>query len=207
MMGPLITAEHRDRVRAYVEGAASEGAKVVVDGSGFSLGPDFFTGCSLLDEVVPGMRVYDDEIFGPVLCVVRAPSFDEALSLVNASPYGNGAAVFTRDGGAARRFDREVQAGMVGVNVPVPVPAAAHSFGGWKASIFGDSSIYGPDGIRFYTRPKVVTSRWPEVGSSSLDLGFPSGQLTAALVRLMNGHALRLARCERASAENAGNAR
>ncbi len=176
MMGPLITAEHRDRVRSYVAGAAAEGAKVVVDGSGFSLGGGYFVGCSLLDEVTPGMRVYDEEIFGPVLCVVRAGSLGEAMDLVNASPYGNGAAVFTRDGGAARRFEREVQAGMVGINVPIPVPSAAHSFGGWKSSLFGDSSIYGPDGIRFYTRPKVVTSRWPETGSSSVDLGFPAGR-------------------------------
>ena len=136
----------------------------------------FFVGCSLLDDVKPGMRVYDDEIFGPVLSVVRVPTFDEALALVNDNPYGNGTALFTRDGGMARRFEREVQVGMVGINVPIPVPVASHSFGGWKASIFGDSSIYGPDGIRFYTRPKVVTSRWPDAGPSSVELHFPTNR-------------------------------
>ncbi len=176
MMGPLITAEHRDRVQSYVEHAADEGAKVVVDGSTMLPGSGFFVGCSLLDDVKPGMRVYDDEIFGPVLSVVRVPTLDEALTLVNDNPYGNGTALFTRDGGMARRFEREVQVGMVGINVPVPVPVAAHSFGGWKASIFGDSSIYGPDGIRFYTRPKVVTSRWPDRGPSSMELQFPTNR-------------------------------
>jgi malonate-semialdehyde dehydrogenase (acetylating)/methylmalonate-semialdehyde dehydrogenase len=176
MMGPLITAEHRDRVRSYVERAADEGAKVVVDGSITEDGPGFFVGCSLLDDVKPGMRVYDDEIFGPVLSVVRVPTFDEALALVNDNPYGNGTALFTRDGGMARRFEREVQVGMVGINVPIPVPVASHSFGGWKASIFGDSSIYGPDGIRFYTRPKVVTSRWPDAGPSAVELYFPTNR-------------------------------
>ena len=175
MMGPLITAEHRDRVRAYVEGAAGEGARVVVDGSSAVPGAGFFLGPSLLDEVEPGMRVYDDEIFGPVLGVVRVATFDEALALVDANPYGNGVAVFTRDGGAARQFERKVRVGMVGINVPIPVPVAAHSFGGWKASIFGDHPIYGPEGIRFYTRPKVVTSRWPDPASSVIDLGFPHG--------------------------------
>jgi malonate-semialdehyde dehydrogenase (acetylating)/methylmalonate-semialdehyde dehydrogenase len=175
MMGPLITAEHRDRVRAYVEGAAGEGARVVIDGSAAVPGAGFFLGPSLLDEVEPGMRVYDDEIFGPVLGVVRVATFDEALALVDANPYGNGVAVFTRDGGAARQFERKVRVGMVGINVPIPVPVAAHSFGGWKASIFGDHPIYGPEGIRFYTRPKVVTSRWPDPASSVIDLGFPHG--------------------------------
>jgi malonate-semialdehyde dehydrogenase (acetylating)/methylmalonate-semialdehyde dehydrogenase len=176
MMGPLITGEHRDRVRSYVEGASDEGARVVVDGSGTESGAGFFLGCSLLDDVKPGMRVYDDEIFGPVLSVVRVPTLDEALALVNANPYGNGTAIFTRDGGAARRFEREVHVGMVGVNVPIPVPVAAHSFGGWKASIFGDSSMYGPDGIRFYTRPKVVTSRWPDPGPGTVELHFPTNR-------------------------------
>ena len=176
-MGPLITPEHRDRVRSYVAGAADEGARVVADGlvSGVPDGSGgFFVGCTLLDDVKPGMRVYDDEIFGPVLSVVRVETFDEAVALVNANPYGNGVALFTRDGGAARRFEREVQVGMIGINVPIPVPAAAHSFGGWKASLFGDSSIYGPEGIRFYTRPKVVTSRWPDPATSTVDLGFPT---------------------------------
>jgi malonate-semialdehyde dehydrogenase (acetylating) / methylmalonate-semialdehyde dehydrogenase len=174
MMGPLITDEHRERVRSYVAGAAAEGARVVVDGSAApGEGDGFFLGCSLVDAVEPGMRVYDDEIFGPVLSVVRVATFDEAVALVNANPYGNGAAVFTRDGGAARRFERTVRAGMVGINVPIPVPVASHSFGGWKASLFGDHPIYGPEGIRFYTRPKVVTSRWPDPASSEVDLGFP----------------------------------
>ena len=176
MMGPLITAGHRDRVRSYVDGAADEGARVVVDGSDAVLGEGFFVGCSLLDEVKPGMRVYDDEIFGPVLSVVRVGTFEEAVALVNANPYGNGVALFTRDGGAARQFEREVQVGMVGINVPIPVPVAAHSFGGWKASLFGDSPIYGPEGVRFYTRSKVVTSRWPDPASSAIDLGFPTNR-------------------------------
>ena len=176
MMGPLITREHRDRVRSYVDGATGEGATVVVDGTTMDAGEGFFLGCSLIDSVTPGMKVYDDEIFGPVLSVVRVPTFAEAVRLVNSNQYGNGVAVFTRDGGAARRFERSVQVGMVGINVPVPVPVASYSFGGWKSSIFGDNPIYGPEGVRFYTRPKVVTSRWPEVASNSLDLGFPTGR-------------------------------
>jgi malonate-semialdehyde dehydrogenase (acetylating)/methylmalonate-semialdehyde dehydrogenase len=174
MMGPLVTGEHRDRVRSYVDGAAHEGAAVVVDGSAAPRDEGFFLGCTLLDGVKPGMRAYDDEIFGPVLSVVRVPSFDEAVTLVNANPYGNGVALFTRDGGAARRFERDIHIGMVGINVPIPVPAASHSFGGWKSSLFGDSPIYGPEGIRFYTRPKVVTSRWPDPATSMIDLGFPT---------------------------------
>jgi malonate-semialdehyde dehydrogenase (acetylating)/methylmalonate-semialdehyde dehydrogenase len=178
MMGPLITAAHRDRVGSYVAGAAAEGATVVVDGvdggpSSPELGDGFFLGCSLLDGVTPGTRAYDDEIFGPVLSIVRVATYDEAVRLVNANPYGNGVALFTRDGGAARRFEREVTVGMIGVNVAIPVPVAGFSFGGWKASLFGDSPIYGPEGIRFYTRPKVVTSRWPDPASSTIDLGFP----------------------------------
>ena len=176
MMGPLITAEHQRRVQAYVEEAVHEGATVVADGSDRPDGPGFFVGCALLDHVKPGMAVYDDEIFGPVLNVVRVPTFDEALALVNDNPYGNGAAVFTRDGAIARRFERGVSAGMVGVNVPVPVPAAAHSFGGWKSSMFGGFPIYGPEGVRFYTRPKVVTSRWPESGPEGMDLHFPTNR-------------------------------
>jgi malonate-semialdehyde dehydrogenase (acetylating)/methylmalonate-semialdehyde dehydrogenase len=172
-MGPLITAEHRDRVRSYLDGAAAEGAKLVVDGRERAQPPGFFLGCSLVDRVQPGMKLYDDEIFGPVLGIARAASFDEALALVNQSPYGNGVALFTRDGGAARRFELEVQAGMVGINVPIPVPVAYHSFGGWKASLFGDTTMYGPEGIRFYTRPKVVTTRWPDPSTSRVDLGFP----------------------------------
>ena len=174
MMGPLITAEHRDRVRSYVERAAGEGATVVVDGTTSPISDGFFVGCSLLDAVEPGMRAYDDEIFGPVLSVVRVTDFDDALALVNANLYGNGVALFTRDGGAARRFEREVNVGMVGINVPIPVPVASHSFGGWKASLFGDTTMYGPEGIRFYTRPKVVTSRWPDPSTSAINLDFPS---------------------------------
>ncbi|MCB1284624.1 MAG: CoA-acylating methylmalonate-semialdehyde dehydrogenase [Microthrixaceae bacterium] len=174
MMGPLITEAHRDRVRGYVDGAPAEGATIVVDGTDGIPADGFYHGCALLDHVTPGMKAYDDEIFGPVLSVVRVDTFDEALTLVNDNPYGNGTAVFTRDGGAAREFERKVQAGMVGINVPIPVPVAWHSFGGWKASIFGDSAIYGPDGIRFYTRPKVVTTRWPDPASSAIDLGFPT---------------------------------
>jgi len=173
MMGPLITREHRDRVRSYVENAPAEGARVVADGSTTASSDGFFFGCALLDGVQPGMKAYDDEIFGPVLSVVRVASYDDAVALVNANPYGNGVAVFTRDGGAARRFQREVTVGMVGVNVPVPVPVASHSFGGWKASLFGDHPIYGPEGIRFYTRSKVVTTRWPDPATSTIDLGFP----------------------------------
>ena len=171
-MGPLVTAEHRDRVRSYIDGAESEGARLVVDGRG-EWTDGFFLGCTLLDEVRPGMRAYDDEIFGPVLSVVRVPSYDDAVALVNANPYGNGTALYTRDGGAARRFQREVTSGMLGVNVAIPVPVGFHSFGGWKASLFGDSAMYGPEGIRFYTRPKVVTTRWPDPATSEIDLGFP----------------------------------
>jgi malonate-semialdehyde dehydrogenase (acetylating)/methylmalonate-semialdehyde dehydrogenase len=174
MMGPLITREHRDRVRSYVERAADEGAQVVVDGSIAVASDGFFLGCSLLDGVEPGMRVYDDEIFGPVLSVVRVATYDQAVALVNANPYGNGVALFTRDGGVARRFEREIEVGMIGINVPIPVPVGWHSFGGWKASLFGDAPMYGPEGIRFYTRPKTITSRWPDPASSTIDLGFPT---------------------------------
>jgi malonate-semialdehyde dehydrogenase (acetylating)/methylmalonate-semialdehyde dehydrogenase len=177
MMGPLITREHRDRVCSYVSRAADEGATVVVDGTEgiteITVG-GFFVGCTLLDGVEPGMRVYDDEVFGPVLSVVRVATYEDAIALVNANPYGNGVALFTRDGGTARRFERDVEVGMIGINVPIPVPVAWHSFGGWKASLFGDAPMYGPEGIRFYTKPKVVTSRWPDSASSAIDLGFPS---------------------------------
>jgi malonate-semialdehyde dehydrogenase (acetylating) / methylmalonate-semialdehyde dehydrogenase len=174
-MGPLVTAQHRDRVRSYIDGAEAEGARLVVDGraGAEAAGEGFFLGCTLLDQVRPGMRAYDDEIFGPVLSVVRVADYEEAVALVNASPFGNGTAIFTRDGGAARRFQRDVTAGMVGVNVAIPVPVGFHSFGGWKSSLFGDSAMYGPEGIRFYTRPKVVTTRWPDPATSEIDLGFP----------------------------------
>jgi malonate-semialdehyde dehydrogenase (acetylating)/methylmalonate-semialdehyde dehydrogenase len=173
-MGPLITAEHRDRVAGYLDSAAAEGADVVVDGRRADVpGDGFFLAPSLVDAVTPAMAVYRDEVFGPVLSVVRADTYAEAVELVNASPYGNGAAIFTRDGGAARRFQIEAEAGMVGVNVPIPVPVAYHSFGGWKASLFGDLHMYGPDGVRFCTRTKVVTARWPDPATSAVDLGFP----------------------------------
>ncbi|CUU54598.1 malonate-semialdehyde dehydrogenase (acetylating) / methylmalonate-semialdehyde dehydrogenase [Parafrankia irregularis] len=176
-MGPLISAEHRDRVRSYVQRATDEGARVVVDGETAGRPDGYFVGCSLVDGVKPGMRVYDDEIFGPVLSVVRVDTYDDAIALINDNQYGNGVALFTRDGGAARRFTRQVDVGMIGINVPIPVPVAWHSFGGWKASIFGDAPIYGPEGIRFYTRPKVVTSRWPETAAvSAVDLVFPANR-------------------------------
>ncbi|GAA0411358.1 CoA-acylating methylmalonate-semialdehyde dehydrogenase [Leifsonia naganoensis] len=173
-MGPLITREHRDKVASYVTGAAAEGATVVVDGTTKQFdGDGFFIGVSLVDDVKPGMRVYDDEIFGPVLSVVRVDTFEEAIALVNANQYGNGTAIFTRDGGAARQYEFEVEVGMVGVNVPIPVPVGAYSFGGWKGSLFGDSHIYGPESFHFYTRSKVVTTRWPDPVQSSIQLAFP----------------------------------
>jgi malonate-semialdehyde dehydrogenase (acetylating)/methylmalonate-semialdehyde dehydrogenase len=172
-MGPLITAEHRDRVAGYLAGAADEGATVVVDGREGVPSAGFFLRPSLIDHVKPGMRCYDEEIFGPVLTVVRIGDYTEGLRLINDNPYGNGTAIFTRDGGAARRFEFDAQAGMVGVNVPIPTPVSYYSFGGWKASLFGDQHIYGPEGVNFYTRTKVVTSRWPDPATSSVDLGFP----------------------------------
>lgn len=175
-MGPLITAEHRDKVASYVHNAPAEGATVVVDGSQDAVAaqPGFFLGVSLLDHVSTEMKAYQDEIFGPVLSIVRVDTFEEAVALVNRNQYGNGVAIFTRDGSAARQFEFEIEAGMVGVNVPIPVPIGSFSFGGWKDSLFGDSHIYGPESIHFYTRSKVVTTRWPDPASSSVDLGFPS---------------------------------
>jgi len=167
-MGPLITREHRDKVASYLD----EG-KVLVDGRESCPDEGFFLGPSLIDDLEPGMRAYDDEIFGPVLGVTRVDTYDEAVRLVNESPYGNGTAIFTRDGGVARQFQFDVQAGMVGINVPIPVPVAYYSFGGWKNSLFGDTHIYGTEGINFYTRGKVVTSRWPDPATSKVDLGFP----------------------------------
>ena len=177
-MGPLITGEHRDKVKGYVDGAAGEGATVVVDGTVSSDLPTdgFFLRPSLLDHVKPGMRCYDEEIFGPVLNVTRVKGYDEGLAMINANQFGNGTAIFTRDGGAARQFEFDVQVGMVGINVPVPVPVSYYSFGGWKASLFGDTHMYGPEGINFYTRTKVVTSRWPDPRTSRVDLGFPQNR-------------------------------
>ena len=173
-MGPLVTREHRDKVAGYLDTGAAQGAKVVADGRETAPeGDGFFLGVSLLDEVTPEMDAYRDEIFGPVLGVMRVATYDEALKLINDNPYGNGTAIFTRDGGVARQFQFDVEAGMVGINVPIPVPVAYYSFGGWKASLFGDSHIYGPEGIHFYTRGKVVTSRWPDPATSKVDLGFP----------------------------------
>ena len=173
-MGPLITREHRDKVASYLDLAKQDGATVVTDGRRQTFaGNGFFLGVSLVDRVTPSMAVYRDEIFGPVLSVVRAATFAEALEIVNQNQYGNGAAIFTRDGGAARQFQSEVTCGMVGINVPIPVPVAYYSFGGWKDSLFGDTHIYGPDGVHFYTRGKVVTSRWPDPATSSVNLGFP----------------------------------
>jgi malonate-semialdehyde dehydrogenase (acetylating)/methylmalonate-semialdehyde dehydrogenase len=173
-MGPLVTREHRDKVASYIEGAREQGAEVVADGrENTPEGDGFFLGVSLLDNVTPEMDAYKDEIFGPVLGVTRVGTYDEAVQLVNDNPYGNGTAIFTRDGGVARQFQFDVQAGMVGINVPIPVPVAYYSFGGWKNSLFGDSHVYGPEGINFYTRGKVVTSRWPDPATSKVDLGFP----------------------------------
>ncbi|HEY9495972.1 MAG TPA: CoA-acylating methylmalonate-semialdehyde dehydrogenase [Intrasporangium sp.] len=173
-MGPLITREHRDRVAGYIGAGADAGAKVVVDGREQDVPQDgFFLGMTLLDEVTPEMTVYTDEIFGPVLSVVRVSTFDEGLALINSNQYANGTAIFTRDGGAARKFKNEVEVGMVGINVPIPVPVAYYSFGGWKDSLFGDTHMYGPEGINFYTRGKVVTERWPDPATSTVDLGFP----------------------------------
>src|SRR5438874_1139887 len=172
-MGPLVTREARDRVASYVENAPGEGATVVVDGREGVPEEGFFLNPSLLDEVKPEMKAYVDEIFGPVLGVTRVATYEEAVRLVNESPYGNGVAIFTRDGGAARQFQFDVQAGMVRINVPIPVPVAYYSFGGWKSSLFGDLHVYGPEAIGFYTRGKVVTSRWPDPATSKIELGFP----------------------------------
>ena len=165
-MGPLITREHRDKVAGYVHGAAKEGAKVVIDGTAKAKDDGFFLNPSLIDEAKPGMKCYDEEIFGPVLVVTRVEGYEAGLKLINDNPYGNGTAIFTRDGGVARQFQFDVQVGMVGINVPIPVPVSYYSFGGWKASLFGDQHMYGPDGVNFFTRGKVVTSRWPDQRTS-----------------------------------------
>jgi malonate-semialdehyde dehydrogenase (acetylating)/methylmalonate-semialdehyde dehydrogenase len=176
-MGPLITAQHRDRVASYVEAGRAAGADVVVDGTGFRYPgreDGFWLGPCLLDHVHPDMTVYREEIFGPVLSVVRAASFSEALELINANPYGNGTAIFTSDGALARRFQSEVEVGMIGINVPIPVPMAYYSFGGWKSSLFGDSHMHGTEGVQFYTRGKVVTARWKDTSGEGVNLLFPT---------------------------------
>jgi malonate-semialdehyde dehydrogenase (acetylating)/methylmalonate-semialdehyde dehydrogenase len=175
-MGPLVTGEHRDRVSGYIDTGESEGATLVLDGRGLTVDgyeDGFFLGATLFDDVRPEMVVYRDEIFGPVLSVVRVDHYEEAIRLVNENQWGNGTAVFTNDGGAARKFQNEIQVGMVGINVPIPVPLSFYSFGGWKDSIFGDHDIYGPDGIRFYTKAKTIISRWPDPIHRGVDLGFP----------------------------------
>jgi malonate-semialdehyde dehydrogenase (acetylating)/methylmalonate-semialdehyde dehydrogenase len=175
-MGPLVTRVHRDKVASFVDAGVNEGAKLVVDGrnpkvngatNGFWLGPTLF------DEVSPQMSIYKEEIFGPVLSVVRVKTYNEGVSLINAHPYGNGTAIFTNDGGAARKFQNEIQVGMIGVNVPIPVPTAYYSFGGWKTSLFGDTHAHGTEGVHFFTRGKVVTSRWLDPSHGGINLGFP----------------------------------
>ena len=174
-MGPLISREHRDRVASYLEAAVAEGASLPIDGrlDPATVGDGYFLGPSLIDHARPGMRCYDHEIFGPVLSVVRVDTYAKALRMINENLFGNGTAIFTQNGGAARQFQFDVEVGMVGINVPIPVPVSYYSFGGWKSSLFGDLHMYGPEGMQFYTRSKVVTSRWPDPGASKVDLGFP----------------------------------
>ena len=175
-MGPLVTREHRDKVASYLDTGVKAGATLVVDGREGAVDADgdgFFLAPTLFDHVGADMPVYTDEIFGPVLCVVRVPSYDEGLALINANPYGNGTAIYTNDGGAARRFQNEVEVGMVGINVPIPVPVSYFSFGGWKNSLFGDTHAHGTEGVHFFTRGKVVTSRWADPSHGGIDLGFP----------------------------------
>ena len=176
-MGPLVTRQHKDKVMGYVDQGVKEGAKLVVDGRGLKLQGyekgNFMGGC-LFDHVSTDMKIYQDEIFGPVLSVLRVKTYDEALELINSNPYGNGTAIFTNDGGAARRFQNEVEVGMIGVNVPIPVPMAYYSFGGWKNSLFGDTHAHGTEGVHFFTRGKVVTSRWLDPSHGGINLGFPT---------------------------------
>jgi malonate-semialdehyde dehydrogenase (acetylating)/methylmalonate-semialdehyde dehydrogenase len=175
-MGPLITREHRNKVASYLESGPAQGATLRVDGREHVLYQEdkgFFLGVSLLDNVTPEMECYRNEIFGPVLEIVRVPTYADAMQVIEDNPYANGTAIYTRDGGAARQFQFDVNVGMVGINVPIPVPVAYYSFGGWKASLFGDLHMYGPEGVQFYTRAKVVTSRWPDPAASKVDLGFP----------------------------------
>jgi len=173
-MGPLITGQHRDKVASYIEQGKKEGARLVLDGSATAMTEGFFLGTTLFDHVKPEMEIYKNEIFGPVLIVLRARTLEEAISIVNANPYANGTAIFTESGGAARRFENEVQVGMVGINVPIPVPVAFYSFGGWKNSLFGDLHVHGMEGVKFYTRTKVITTRWPHQDTPAPGLNMPT---------------------------------
>ena len=178
-MGPLITKQHHQKVASFIDKGVEEGADLVVDGRDTKVPgheEGYFLGASLFDHVRRDMSIYKEEIFGPVLCVVRAPDYDSAVSLVNDHEYGNGVAIFTRDGDAARDFARRIDVGMVGVNVPIPVPVAFHSFGGWNRSLFGDHAIYGPEGVHFYTRLKTVTSRWPTGIRAGAEYVFPTNK-------------------------------
>ena len=173
-MGPLVTQAHRDKVAGYVDKGVAEGATLALDGRTFNSKEGFFLGASLFDHVKPSMSIYKDEIFGPVLSVVRVKTLEEAIALINANPYANGTAVFTRSGGAARKFEREIEVGMVGINVPIPVPVAFFSFGGWRASLFGDTHVHGMEGVRFYTRGKVVSTRWPDANAVPTGFNMPT---------------------------------
>ncbi len=176
MMGPLVTEQHRDKVASYIEAGEKDGATIVADGREHPLFKDsdgFYLGVSLIDDVTPEMSCYRDEIFGPVLTVVRVDTYEEAVALTNSHEFGNGTAIFTRDGGAARQFQFDIDVGMVGINVPIPVPVSYYSFGGWRASLFGDTHMYGPEGMKFYTKGKVITARWPDPSTSEINLGFP----------------------------------
>jgi malonate-semialdehyde dehydrogenase (acetylating)/methylmalonate-semialdehyde dehydrogenase len=176
-MGPVVTKAHRDKIMGYIDSGVDEGADLIVDGRGFSLQGyegGYYVGGTLFDNVTPDMKIYREEIFGPVLSVVRAADYAEAVELINTHEYGNGTAIFTRDGDAAREFADKIQVGMVGINVPIPVPVAYHSFGGWKRSLFGDHAIYGPEGVNFYTRLKTVTTRWPAGIKGGAEFSFPS---------------------------------
>jgi malonate-semialdehyde dehydrogenase (acetylating) / methylmalonate-semialdehyde dehydrogenase len=178
-MGPLVTKEHRDKVSGYVDQGVNEGAVLLVDGRGLKIDGHlggFFLGPSLFDKVTPEMLVYQDEIFGPVLSCVRVQTYNEAIQLINENRYANGVAIFTNDGGAARKFQHEIQVGMIGINVPIPVPMAYYSFGGWKQSLFGDTHVHGKEGVHFYTRGKVITARWPDPQFRGINLGFPQNK-------------------------------
>ena len=176
-MGPLVTKVHRDKVASYIDAGEAAGATLVADGRGIEIDGSaggYWLGPTLFDHVSTDMTIYTDEIFGPVLSVVRVPSFEAGVQLINDHPYGNGTAIFTNDGGAARRFQNEIEVGMVGINVPVPVPMAYYSFGGWKSSLFGDTHAHGTEGVHFFTRGKVITSRWLDPSHGGINLGFPT---------------------------------